>query len=101
VTALVKPTEFDAKAYRSAVERCVAESEDCLFVILSESAEEDKVSLLVGSSKNISKALSAKSVLAQLAAVIGGKGGGNDLVAQAGGNQRGKVEMVFKKAETL
>lgn len=101
VTRIVPPGEFDPKAYRSALERCSTETKDTVFVIVSDSSDEEKVNIIVACSRNIAPLCSAKTILGHLSPLVGGRGGGNDFVAQAGGNLRGKADEIFTTARNL
>ena len=66
--------------------------------LLLSSVADDKVSILVWVSADLQKALPAGGLVAELAALVGGRGGGKADVAQAGGtdaSKLGEVEALF------
>ena len=51
------------------------------------SAEDDKITLIAGVSKDITSKVRAGDLVGYVAAQVGGKGGGRPDMAQGGGNQ--------------
>ncbi len=65
-------------------------------------AEEGKVGLLATVSDDLtSKGLHAGKLIGQVAQVVGGKGGGKDRMAQAGGKDASKLPEAMEKARVL
>ena len=69
------------------------------------STDEDKVSLLVTVTKELQASFPAGKTIAELAALVGGRGGGKPDLAQAGGTDISRLAAVealfFQKAEAL
>ncbi len=71
-------------------------------VVVVGSALDDKVSLCVGVSKDLTGRVKAGDVVKQLAAMVGGGGGGRPDMAQAGGKDVAKLpETISKAAEVV
>ena len=64
-------------------------------------AHDGKVFLLVGVSSDLTKRVHAGNLIKEIAAAVGGSGGGRPDMAQAGGNQPGKLENALKLARKL
>ena len=67
-------------------------------VIVLGSAAEDKVSLCVGVSKDLTGRVKAGAIVQQLAPIVGGGGGGRPDMAQAGGKDVAKLPEAMAKA---
>jgi alanyl-tRNA synthetase len=67
-------------------------------VVVLGASMEGKVSLIVGVTKDLTGRVQAGKVVGQLAAVVGGKGGGRPDLAEAGGNDVGALDEALKKA---
>ncbi len=67
-------------------------------IIFFGTADNEKASLLCMVTKDLSKRLSAKAIIEQTAPFIGGKGGGRDDMAQAGGKNPEKLEDALNRA---
>jgi alanyl-tRNA synthetase len=57
-----------------------------------------KVSLIVGVTKDLTGRVQAGKIVGQLAALVGGKGGGRPDLAEAGGSDAGALDGALKKA---
>jgi alanyl-tRNA synthetase len=67
-------------------------------VVVLGAAMEGKVSLIVGVTKDLTARLQAGKIVAQLAALVGGKGGGRPDLAEAGGSDAGALDGALKQA---
>jgi alanyl-tRNA synthetase len=81
--------DFDRKGLRS----CVDTAKDRLGsgVVVVGTAEDDKVALVAGVTKDLTDRISAGLLMGKLAALTGGKGGGRPDMAQGGGTQVDKL----------
>ena len=57
-----------------------------------------KVSLIVGVTKDLTARVQAGKIVGQLAALVGGKGGGRPDLAEAGGSDVGSLDAALKGA---
>ena len=80
---------FDRKALRSFVD--TAKERLGSGVVVAGSVADDKVALVAGVTPDLTKRLSAGDLLAKVAALTGGKGGGRPDMAQGGGTDAGKL----------
>jgi alanyl-tRNA synthetase len=67
-------------------------------VVVLGAVAEDKVSLIVGVTKDLTGRVQAGKVVSQLAAMVGGKGGGRPDLAEAGGSDAGALDGALAKA---
>jgi alanyl-tRNA synthetase len=81
--------DFDRKGLRSFVD--TAKDRLGSGVVVVGTAEEDKVALVAGVTKDLTDRLSAGTLMGKLAALTGGKGGGRPDMAQGGGTQVDKL----------
>ena len=70
-------------------------------VVLLASEAGGKVSLALGVTPDLKGRLKAGDLVREVAAVVGGKGGGRADFAQAGGNDPGKIDEAFEKLFSL
>ena len=70
-------------------------------VVVLGSAAEGKVSLIVGVTKDLTGKVQAGKVVSQLAAKVGGKGGGRPDLAEAGGNDTAALDEALQSATTV
>ena len=84
VLALHLP-DFDRKGLRSFVD--TAKDRLGSGVVVVGTAEDDKVALVAGVTKDLTERISAGTLMGKLAALTGGKGGGRPDMAQGGGTQ--------------
>jgi len=70
-------------------------------VVLLASEADGKVSLALGVTPDLKDRLKAGDLVREVAAVVGGKGGGRADFAQAGGNDPGKIDEAFEKLFSL
>jgi alanyl-tRNA synthetase len=70
-------------------------------VVLLASESEGKVSLALGVTPDLKGRLKAGDLVREVAAVVGGKGGGRADFAQAGGNDPGRIDEAFEKLFAL
>ena len=67
-------------------------------VILGGVQEENKVSLIVGVTKDLTGRVQAGKIVAQLAKKVGGSGGGRPDMAEAGGKDVGELDAALRIA---
>jgi alanyl-tRNA synthetase len=67
-------------------------------VVVLGAASDGKVSLIVGVTKDLTGRVQAGKVVGQLAAMVGGKGGGRPDLAEAGGSDAGSLDGALTKA---
>ena len=70
-------------------------------VVLLATVSEDKVAMVCGVTKDLTDKLQAGALLGQIAAQIGGKGGGRPDMAQGGGNQPQNLAAALASLEAL
>jgi len=70
-------------------------------VVLVASESDGKVSLALGVTPDLKGRLKAGDLVREVAAVVGGKGGGRADFAQAGGNDPGRIDEAFEKLFSL
>jgi alanyl-tRNA synthetase len=70
-------------------------------VIVLGAAADDKASLLVAVTKDLTGRLQAGKLIAPLAETVGGRGGGRPDLAQAGGNLPGNLDQALSAAAPL
>ena len=70
-------------------------------VIVLASDKNEKVSLIVGVTKNLTQKLKAGDLIKELAPIVGGKGGGRPDLAQAGGKEVSKIQEMLAAAEGI
>jgi len=70
-------------------------------VVVLGAAHDGKVFLLVGVSSDLTKRVHAGNLIKEIAATVGGSGGGRPDMAQAGGNQPDKLENALRLARKL
>ena len=85
--------QVDTKALRKLVD--YVKSKISPVIVVLSTVENEKINLIVGVSKDLSKKYKASSIVSEIAPKIGGKGGGRDDLAQAGGtNIKGLSEIM-------
>jgi len=67
-------------------------------VVLGAASPDGKVALIVGVTKDLTGKVQAGKVVGQLAAAVGGKGGGRPDLAEAGGSDAGALDGALAKA---
>ncbi|QNI37329.1 alanine--tRNA ligase [Edaphobacter albus] len=70
-------------------------------VVVLGAAADGKVSLIVGVTKDLTGKVQAGKVVSQLAALVGGKGGGRPDLAEAGGSDAGALDGALSKASSV
>jgi alanyl-tRNA synthetase len=90
---------FDRKALRAFVDN--AKDRLGSGVVVVGSAEDDKVALVAGVTKDLTARISAGAVVGQVAALTGGKGGGRPDMAQGGGADAAKLPAAMQQVATI
>ncbi len=80
---------FDRKALRSFVD--TAKDRLGSGVVIVGTAEDDKVALVAGVTKDLTDRISAGALMGKVAPLLGGKGGGRPDMAQGGGTDTAKL----------
>ena len=70
-------------------------------VVVLGAAADGKVSLIVGVTKDLTARVQAGKVVGQIAALVGGKGGGRPDLAEAGGNDAGALNSALGKSASV
>jgi alanyl-tRNA synthetase len=70
-------------------------------VVVLGAAADGKVSLIVGVTKDLTSRLQAGKVVGQLAAIVGGRGGGRPDLAEAGGSDPGSLDTALASASSV
>ena len=70
-------------------------------LVLLAATEDGRVSLALGVTKDLTDRFKAGDLVREIAAVVGGKGGGRPDFAQAGGSQPERLDEAFARLETL
>jgi len=90
---------FKTTAVKRLLEELIGENN---LVVVFTSVFEDKVSVICGVSADlIKKGFHAGNIVKELAAVVGGRGGGRDNCAEAGGKEVANKDKIFEKALEL
>ena len=90
---------FDRKSLRSFVD--TAKERLGSGVVVVGTAEDDKVALVAGVTKDLTARISAGALMGKLAAMTGGKGGGRPDMAQGGGTEVAKLPEAIAQVPTL
>jgi alanyl-tRNA synthetase len=70
-------------------------------VVVLGAASEGKVSLIVGVTKDLTGKVQAGKIVGQIAALVGGKGGGRPDLAEAGGSDAGALDGALGKSASV
>jgi alanyl-tRNA synthetase len=70
-------------------------------IVIIGAVNDDKVNLAVGVTKDLTQEFKAGAIVAQLAAMVGGKGGGRPDLAQAGGTNPQELTAALNFAQTM
>jgi alanyl-tRNA synthetase len=70
-------------------------------VVVLGAANEGKVSLIVGVTKDLTGKVQAGKIVGQIAALVGGKGGGRPDLAEAGGSDAGALDGALVKSASV
>jgi len=70
-------------------------------VVLGAASPDGKVALIVGVTKDLTGKVQAGKVVGQLAALVGGKGGGRPDLAEAGGSDVGSLDGALGRASEV
>ncbi|MFP6637752.1 MAG: alanine--tRNA ligase [Nitrospinaceae bacterium] len=100
ISYLIKKLEdMDAKTLRTFIDN--AKNRLKSGVVVVGSITNGKVSLAAGVTKDLTAKYHAGNIIKEIAAIVGGSGGGRPDMAQAGGSQIDKLDEALKKAEEL
>ncbi len=91
--------ELDAKSLRQVVDQYKQKLGQGIIVLAS--GANDKVALAVGVSDNLINQIKAGQYIAELATLVGGKGGGRADFAQAGGQNIEQLDNMMNQAATV
>ena len=91
--AVVRQDDADAKVMRRTVDRLRNKLQSG--VILVAGANQGKVTIIAGASKDLAKRYPAGELVSHLAPMVGGRGGGKPHLAQGGGGQVEAVDQLF------
>ena len=91
--------QVDTKALKKLVDYVKSEISPVILVLST--VEKEKIHLIVGVSKDLSKKYKASSIISEIAPKIGGKGGGRDDLAQAGGTDIEGLKEIIENFETI
>ncbi len=89
---------FNAKALRDTVDQLKNKLGKCSVIVLA-SEEEDKVSLVVGVTQDLTDTIKAGELVNMVAGHVGGKGGGRPDMAMAGGNNPAGIPVALQSVE--
>ena len=100
ISYLIKKLEgMDAKTLRTFIDN--AKNKLKSGVVVVGSVANGKVSMAAGVTKDLTDKYHAGNIIKQIAAIVGGNGGGRPDMAQAGGSKIDKLDEALKKAEEL
>ena len=87
-----EPNNYGSSAIKNYIEEKLKSQSSSIFII-TDITEENKLTFYVGVTKDlVSRGIKAKELINKIAEVAGGKGGGRDDFAQAGGKDIAKVK---------
>ncbi len=98
-TLVAHLTDMDAKSLRALLDQCRDKLGSGVVVLGSDC--EGKVALAAGVTKDLTKRISAGDIVARLAPLVGGGGGGRPDMAQAGGKDVEALPGAMKQAEVI
>lgn len=100
VSLLIKKLEgMDAKTLRTFIDNAKNQLKSGIVVVGS--VADGKVSMAAGVTKDLTGKYHAGNIIKNIAAIVGGSGGGRPDMAQAGGSEIDKLDEALKKAEEL
>ncbi|HIE79324.1 MAG TPA: alanine--tRNA ligase, partial [Nitrospinaceae bacterium] len=100
ISYLIKKLEgLDAKTLRTFIDN--AKNQLKSGVVVVGSVADGKVSMAAGVTKDLTDKYHAGNIIKEIAAIVGGNGGGRPDMAQAGGSEIDKLDEALKKAEEL
>ena len=100
ISYLIKKLEgMDAKTLRTFIDN--AKNKLKSGVVVVGSVANGEVSMAAGVTKDLTDKYHAGNIIKQIAAIVGGNGGGRPDMAQAGGSKIDKLDEALKKAEEL
>ena len=94
--ATVRQDDADVKTMRLTVDRWRSRLQSGLVLVAG--ANQGKVNIIAGTSKDLAAQFPAGELVAHLAPLVGGKGGGRPELAQGGGGQVDAVDSLFDAA---
>ncbi len=94
--AAVRQDDADVKTMRLTVDRWRSRLQSGLVLVAG--ANQGKVNIIAGASKDLAAQFPAGELVAHLAPLVGGKGGGRPELAQGGGGQVDAVDSLFDAA---
>ena len=95
---IAQPEGVEAKALRTLMDDLKNQIKEGIIVLAV--ASDDKVSLIVGVTKELTNKVKAGELVNFVAEQVGGKGGGRPDMAQAGGNQPENLDKALSSVST-
>ena len=89
----------DAKTLRTYIDN--AKNKLKSGIVVAGSVADGKVAMAAGVTKDLTKKFHAGDIIKEIAAIVGGSGGGRSDMAQAGGTHTDKLDEALKKAEEI
>ena len=91
--------DVDAEELRNSADLIRNSCGSCVIFLVSKKG--DKLSTLIAISKNLTKELSAKEMIKDVGAILGGGGGGREDLAQGGGTKVEAIDMAVERLRKL
>ncbi len=90
---------LDRSGMRHLADNLKKETGTAVVVLVSEA--DGRVALLAAITEDLASRLDARLLIKDLAAVVGGSGGGNKLMAEAGGRDAGRIPQVLEESQKI
>jgi alanyl-tRNA synthetase len=101
VLFMPRPDNYTQNAIKTYLENKIKSETSSVFIIADKS-DDQKLTFFVGTTKDlIQKGIKAKDIVNKIAEVCGGKGGGRDDFAQAGGKDISKINDALQLGQNL
>lgn len=96
-----EPGNYSANAIKTYIENKMKSDSGAAFIITDLNNEENKVTFFVGITKDLVQRIKAKDLVNKIAEVTGGRGGGRDDFAQAGGKNISKIKEALEMGQKI